>query len=132
MSNSCRYQSIQIWSRRKKPFLNKNPKINPFVVKSLLESNCKRFRQTAIRENFDLKPKTQLKKTFSTNGGNYTHQYDWSKREAATSFLHLCLNTIWTPGHWHICVSKCPTFFPVFAGQNQISGTLGATNEHVH
>ena len=40
----------------------KNPKINPFLVKSLLESNCKRFRQSAIRENFNLKPKTQLKK----------------------------------------------------------------------
>ena len=40
----------------------KKPKINPFVVKSLLESNCKRFRQSAIGENFNLKPETQLKK----------------------------------------------------------------------
>ena len=32
-------------------FQQKNPKINPFVVKSLLESNCIRFRQSAIREN---------------------------------------------------------------------------------
>ena len=42
-------------------FLTKNPKINPCEVKSLLESNCKRFRQSAIRENFNLKPETQLK-----------------------------------------------------------------------
>ena len=27
-------------------FPTKNPKINPFVVKSLLESNCKRFRKS--------------------------------------------------------------------------------------
>ena len=43
-------------------FLTKKPQINPFVVKSLLESNCKRFRQSAIRENFGLKPETQLRK----------------------------------------------------------------------
>ena len=51
-------------------------KINPFLVKSLFESNCKRFRKSAIRENFNLKPETQLKKTHSNNGGNYTHQYN--------------------------------------------------------
>ena len=41
-------------------FPKKNPTINPCVVKSLLESNCKRFRKSAI-ENFNLKPETQLK-----------------------------------------------------------------------
>ena len=57
-------------------FQQKNRKIIPFVVKSLLESNCKRFRKSAIRENFNLKPETQLKKkTHSNNGSNYTHQY---------------------------------------------------------
>ena len=43
-------------------FPTKNPKINPFSVKSLLESSCKRFRQSAIKENFNLKHETQLKK----------------------------------------------------------------------
>ena len=32
------------------------------MIKSLLESNYKRFRQKAIRENFNLKPEIQLKK----------------------------------------------------------------------
>ena len=59
----------------------KNPKNNPFVVKSLLESNCKRFRQSAIGENSNLKQETQLKKTHSNNGGNYTHQYDEVKEK---------------------------------------------------
>ena len=54
----------------------KNPKINPFVTKSLLESNCKRFRQSAIRKNFNLKRETQLQKTHSNNGDNYTNQYN--------------------------------------------------------
>ena len=43
-------------------FSTKITKINPFVAKSLLESNCKRFRQNAIRENFNLKHETHLKK----------------------------------------------------------------------
>ena len=60
-------------------FPTKNPKINPFVVKSLLESNCKRFRQSAIRENFNVKPETQLQKTHSNNGDNYTNQYNQVK-----------------------------------------------------
>ena len=59
----------------KSHFLTKNPKINPLVVKSLLESNCKRFLQSATRENFILKHETQLKKPNSNNGGNNTHQY---------------------------------------------------------
>ena len=62
-------------------FPTENPKINPFVVKSLLESNCKRFRQSAIRENFNLKTETQLKKTLSNNGGVYTHQYNEVKEK---------------------------------------------------
>ena len=69
LSTSFRFQSIQIWSRREKPFPNKNPKINPFVIKSLLESNCKRFRQSAIREHFNLKPETQLKKLIPITEG---------------------------------------------------------------
>ena len=52
-------------STKEANFQQKNPKINPFVVKSLLESNCKRFRKSAIRENFNLKPETQLKKLWA-------------------------------------------------------------------
>ena len=58
-----------------------NPTINPLVVKSLLESNCKRFRKSAKQENFNLKPETQLKKTQSNNGGNCTHQYNEVKEK---------------------------------------------------
>ena len=73
-------------------FPTKNHEINPFVVKSLLESNCNRFRQNAIRENFNLKPETQLKKTYSNNGGNYTHQYEEVKENLQpVSFIY-----VWT------------------------------------
>ena len=65
----------------KRQFPTTNPKINPVVTKSLLDSNCKRFRQSAIRENFNLKPETQLQKTHSNNGGNYTNQYNQVKEK---------------------------------------------------
>ena len=73
----------------KSHFPTKNPKINPFVVKSLLESNCKRFRQSAI-ENFNLKHETKLKKTHSNNGGNYTYPYNEVKEKLyPDSFIHV-------------------------------------------
>ena len=55
-------------------FPTKNFKINPFVVKSFLESNCNRSGKSAIPENFNQKLETQLKKTHSNNGGNSTYQ----------------------------------------------------------
>ena len=62
-------------------FRTKNPKINPFVVKSLLEANCKRLRQSAIRENFNLKPETQLRKRSFQQQSNYTHQYNEAREK---------------------------------------------------
>ena len=46
-----------------RPLLTKNSQINPFVVKSILESKCKRFRNTSIRGNFNPKPDPQRTKT---------------------------------------------------------------------
>ena len=41
-----------------------------------MESTCKRFRQSAIGENFSLKHETQLKKKPDfNNGDNSTRQY---------------------------------------------------------
>ena len=53
----CRYE---VDGSRHNP--EKNSKIIPFLVKSLLESNCILFRQSAIREKFIKEAKTQLKK----------------------------------------------------------------------
>ena len=57
------------------------PQINRFVIKSILESNCKGFRKSAIRENFNLKPKIQIRKTHSNDWGNYIHQYNEEKKK---------------------------------------------------
>ena len=58
----------------KEAIFQEEPQTNPFVVKSILESKCKRFRKNAIRKNFNLKPETQLKRTHSNSGGNYLYQ----------------------------------------------------------
>ena len=58
---------MQTRGRRNEAYINKKqPKINPFVIKSVLESNYKRFRKIEIRENFNLKPETQMKKLIQT------------------------------------------------------------------
>ena len=48
---------------KRSTFQQKNSQISLFVVKSLLEPNCKRFSKSALRENFNLKPDPQLEKT---------------------------------------------------------------------
>ena len=65
----------------KETIFQKEPQTNPFVVKSLLESKCKRFRKIAIRENLKLKPETQLKITHSNNVDNYIHQNNETKQK---------------------------------------------------
>ena len=57
------------------------------MIKSLLDSICKRFRDTVIRENFELKPETQMKITHSNNRGNYFHQHNEGKVKLQPVFL---------------------------------------------
>ena len=65
-------------------------KINLFVIKSVLESNCKRFRKSAKRENFNQKPKAQKKKTLCNISANYTHQYNEMKEKLKpVSFIYV-------------------------------------------
>ena len=70
----------------------KKPKIDPFVVRSLLESNCKRFRKNAIRENFNLEPETQLKKNSFQEPRQLYSLIQRDKREPVSHFLPLYLN----------------------------------------
>ena len=65
----------------KETIFQKEPQTNPFVVKSILESKCKRFRKIAIRENLKLKPETQLKITHSNNVDNYIPQNNETKQK---------------------------------------------------
>ena len=42
------------------PIPTRKLQLNPFVVKSVLESNCKLSCKNAIRENFNLKPDPRM------------------------------------------------------------------------
>ena len=72
--------------------LTKNSGNNPNVVKSLLESNCKRFRQSAIREHVNLKPEAQMKKN------SFQEPRRLYKAELVSHFvpLFLCEHTLST------------------------------------
>ena len=62
------------------------------MIKSVLESNCKRFRKSAKRENFNQKPEAQKKETHSNNRANYTHQYnEVNEKLKPVSFIY-----VWT------------------------------------
>ena len=132
MSNSCRFQSVKIWSQRKRLFSKKNPKINAFVVKTLLESNFKSLCQSAVREHFSLNPQTQLKKklillTEATIPIN-TMKWKGSCNQFPSFMSEPSLSTR-SRTCMHLKISR---FFLVFAGQKHISGTHRATNEQVH
>ena len=51
-------------------------KKNPVVVKSILKIICKRFDKSGIGGNFNLNPKTQIKKTHFNIRGKYPHRYN--------------------------------------------------------
>ena len=109
---------------------SKNLKINPVVVKTILDSIRKRFRKSAIRENFNLKPDQQIKKAHSNRRCNYFHQHNGEKENCIQfpSFVseqHLSKrsNTCMHPSKFK--------FSPVFANQEHISGTSRATNVQV-
>ena len=131
MSNSCRFQSVKIWSQRKRLFSNKNPKINPFVVKSLLESNFKSLCESAVRENFNLNPHTAEKKLILLTEATIpinTMKWKGSCNQFPSFMPEPYLSTR-SRTCMHLKISR---FFLVFAGQKHISGTHRATNEQVH
>ena len=62
------------------------------MVKSVLDSNCKSFRDTVIRENFELIPETQIQITHSNNRGNCFHQHNEVKvKLQPVFFLYVAL-----------------------------------------
>ena len=72
---------MQIWNWRNEAYSNKKLQENPVVVKSHLDSNSKRFRETVWRENFKLKPETHMKRSQSNNRGNYREEYNGVKEK---------------------------------------------------
>ena len=70
----------------------KNSKIKTFVVNSVVESNSKRFRNTALRENFDPTPDPQMKQNQCNNRRNLLYKYKEIKEKLyQNSFVY-----VWT------------------------------------
>ena len=69
LSISCNFQSKKVSIYQKKS--NSNSKNNPFVVKSLLQTNCKLFHKSTIRKKFNLKPEIEMKKFTPTNDATF-------------------------------------------------------------
>ena len=73
--------------------LTKTSKVNIFEVKFVLESIFKRFRKSAIRERFNLKRYTQMKKTDSNKRCNYFHQHSKNERKLYPFSLKYVITT---------------------------------------
>ena len=110
----------------------KNFKINLFVIKSVLESICKRFRKSEKRENFNQKPEAQQKKTHSIISANYTHQYKETKEKLKpVSFIYVGTNFEHQVKDIYMHLKNFNLYL-IFAVHKQISGTTRATNEQLH
>ena len=83
----CRYKVI-----KGSHMPSKLPKGDPFLIKSVLKSICKRFLKNEIREKFRKKPDIQLKETHSNNRGNYIYQYN----EVNEKLQPVSLVYVWT------------------------------------
>ena len=109
----------------------KKCKIDRFVVKSLVKSICKRFRNTENREKLNLKLDPQIEETLCNKRRNYIHQYKEVKEKLYPIFFfmseqHLSIRSKISK---HLKNFK---FFLVFAGQKHISHAIRATKEQVH
>ena len=101
------------------------------MIKSVLESNCKRFRKSAKRENFNQKPEAQKKETHSNKWANYTQQHNETK-EKLKPFSFVYVGTIFEHQVEDVNASQKFKFYLIFAVRKQISGTTRATNKQVH
>ena len=70
----------------------------------------KRFHKNAIRENFNLKRNTQLRKLFPTNHAAFFTN-TLNRKGSVSHFLHLCLNDNWAPDPRFVSISKNKIFF---------------------
>ena len=72
LSNSCRFQSIQRWSRREKPFPNKKPQNQSIRGQITLGIQLQTFPSKCNTRTLQSKTWNTAQKTHSNNGGNHT------------------------------------------------------------
>ena len=131
LSTSCWFWSLRLWSWRDEAYtIKKTLKINPFVVKSVLESNWKWLNKSATRDIFYLKPDLQMKKLiFGNDALIFTNTTKWKR--SCLIFLSFmseqCLNTR-SETLMHLKNFKN---FQAAAGQKKFSSTKGSTDEQL-
>ena len=86
---------MQIWLQVNDAFskTQRIRKFNLFVIKSVLESICKRFSKSAIRENPNLKYETQMKKKLMAKNDATIFTNTKKKKSSVSNFLLFCLNS---------------------------------------
>ena len=120
-SDSWSFQSRQILSQRKKAYSEKHPKVSPFDIKSVSESYGKRFRDTKLRRNFNLKAETQIEKTHSKQWCNLIHQHNEITKYCIQVLSFMSEQQLTTKSKTCMHLKNFKSFL-VFAGQKQISG----------
>ena len=67
----------------------KKPEINPFVVKSVLNTFCQRFRKSATRENFNKIPDPETKENYVQLRKQLSSQWKrrWREEYPISSFM---------------------------------------------
>ena len=85
LSNSCRFQSIQIWSQWKKPFSNKKLQNQSIRGQITFGIQLQTFLSKCNTRKLQSETWKTAEKTHSKNGGSYTHQYNEVKEKLLTS-----------------------------------------------
>ena len=110
--------------------LTKTSKINFFEVKSVSESIFERFRKSTIRENFNLKRDSQMKKTYLNQGCNFLQQHN-EVRESCSQIPSV-MSKQWLRTRSKTWMQlKMFKFFLVSANHKKKSGNSAATDEQV-
>ena len=107
-------------------FHQKNSKINPLVVKPVLECNCKPFNKNATTGSLSLKPDPQTKKNGCPIINTILPPTQWIKKSVSIFVFY-----VWTTIEHQVrnlyASRKVQVFFPVFASQKHFSGNSRAT-----
>ena len=98
-----------VWTTKRGRFQRRNSKIYPLVVKSNLETKCKRLNKGAIRGNLNLKTDKHENKIQQSHTSIVTTIL--KKKGSVSKFLHLCLNLVWAPGPKHVVISSPSSSF---------------------
>ena len=132
MSNSVGFQSIQIWSQRKKPFSNKKPQnwsvrgqITSGILLQTFPSNCStRKTQCKTRNTAEIKLIPITEATIPINRMKWKRSCSQFPSFMSEPYLSTMSKT------W-MHLKKNSRVFLVFANQKHISGTHRATYEQV-